>query len=70
MLPIDMNIHRVHECTGSRQVWSGQVHSACISMLQVGGPEGMLPKIFWNLEAMRLLLRPILGQSLPIQSGV
>ena len=54
MLPIDMNIHIVHEYTGSRQVWSGQVHSACISMLQVGEPGGMLPKFFLEFRGYEI----------------
>ena len=48
----------------SHQIWSGQDSFACVSTQEVGGSGGMPPhKIFGNLEAMRLLLRPFLGQN-------
>ena len=48
----------------SHQIWSGQVSGVCVSAQQLGGSGGMPPqKIFWNLEAMGLLLRPFLGQN-------
>ena len=44
----------------SHQVWSGQV---CTVVLYGRGIWGHAPpEMFWNLEAMRLLLRPFLGQ--------
>ena len=48
----------------SHEIWSSQVSSACVSRQQLGGSGGMPPpENFWNLEAMRLLLRPFLGQN-------
>ena len=48
----------------SHKIWSGQVSGACVSTQQLGGSGGMPPPDnFWNLEAMRLLLRPFLGQN-------
>ena len=49
----------------SHQIWTGQVSGACISMQHLGGSGGMLPpqENVWNLEAMRLLLRPFLDQN-------
>ena len=40
----------------SRRVWSRQVRSACVGMIQVGGSGGAPPENFGNLEAIRLLL--------------
>ena len=47
------------------QVWSSQVHSVCVSTLQLGG---MLPqKNFVTYPAMRLLLRPFWGQMMLLE---
>ena len=47
----------------SHQIWSDQVGSACIRMLYRRGAWGHAsPGKFWNLGAMRLFLRPNLGQ--------
>ena len=41
----------------SHQVWSGQVCSACVGTLPLGHAP---PENFWNLDAMRLVLRAFL----------
>ena len=47
----------------SYQIWSDQVGSACARTLYpMGFWEHAPPGKFWNLGAMRLLLRPLLGQ--------
>ena len=47
----------------SHQIWSGQVGSARARTLYPRGVWGHAPPgKFWNLGAMRLFLRPILGQ--------
>ena len=47
----------------SHQIWSDWVGSVCTKMPYPRGAWGHAPPgKFWNLGAMRLLLRPILGQ--------
>ena len=47
----------------SHQIWSDQVGCADARMLYPGGVWGYAPPgKFWNFGAMRLLLRPFLGQ--------
>ena len=61
------HIHtHIHTQGHSHQIWSGQVSGACVSTQELGGSGGMPPppqENFGNLESMRLLLRPFLGQN-------
>ena len=47
----------------SHQIWGGQVSGACVSTQDLGGLGACPPENFGNLESMRLLLRPFLGQN-------
>ena len=51
----------------SHQVWSGQVCSACVGMLQLGwggGAEGMLPQKFLEFRGYEIASETILGQTM------
>ena len=47
----------------SHQIWSDQVIVVARKHATAGGVRACPPENFWNLEAMRLPLRPFLGQS-------